>query len=408
MTMARRADAFSIVIAGAGPIGLGIAARLKAGPAADRVSLQIVDPGSAPAWSAATLDTRVYALSRSSQALLETSGAWARIIERRAGPYRRMCIWEGDDPNDARALRFDCADIGEPDLGHVVEDNLLRAGLLEQLERAGNTTVTFGDSVRAVSALADDVTIELGSGEVLSSALLIAADGGRSEIRRLVGMPVVERSYGQQALVTHIETERDHEETAWQRFLPGGPIAFLPLSDGRSSVVWSVADPDAALLSAEDDRLIEALEAASGGFLGRIRSVSPRAVFPLAMRHAPAYCRHRVVLVGDAAHTIHPLAGQGMNLGFLDASELVHRIERAIERGEDPGDLKVLRRYERARKGDNLGMLVSLDLLDRLFRLPRGFGPLRTTGLGLVDCAPPLKRLFMQRALGLSSPSSRR
>ena len=192
--------------------------------------------------------------------------------------------------------------------------------------------------------------------------------------------------------VAHVETARPHERTAWQRFLPGGPLALLPLADGRSSIVWSLPTKDA-----------ERLLAASAGVIGDLTACSKRVGFPLQALHALQYTSTRVALLGDAAHTVHPLAGQGMNLGILDAASIAAVTEDALLAGEDVGDLKVLRRYERERKGDNFAMLAAFDGLNRLFRLPGWAAPMRALGLRAVEAADPVKRLLMQKALGLEA-----
>jgi ubiquinone biosynthesis UbiH/UbiF/VisC/COQ6 family hydroxylase len=241
-------------------------------------------------------------------------------------------------------------------------------------------------------------------GGSIQGTLLVAADGSDSAVRRMLDLPVLSGSYGQTAVVTHVASSLPHRETAWQRFLPGGPLAFLPLADGRSSVVWSLPTERATeLLAADTDFFLAELEAASAGVLGALGPCSARAGFPLQALHALRYSAARAVLVGDAAHTVHPLAGQGMNLGLLDAVCLADVIEAALIAGEDPGDLKVLRRYERERKGDNLEMLLALDGLNRLFRLPGWASPLRAAGLKAVDASGIAKRFLMQRALGLNA-----
>jgi 2-octaprenylphenol hydroxylase len=234
--------------------------------------------------------------------------------------------------------------------------------------------------------------------------VLLAADGSDSTVRRLLDLPVAGRRYEQSAVVTHATSAGDHQGTAWQRFLPGGPLALLPLADGRSSIGWSLPTSDAErLLAASDDEFLAELGAASLGCIGELTACSKRVSFPLQALHALKYTAPRVALLGDAAHTVHPLAGQGMNLGILDAASLAAVVEDALLAGEDIGDLKVLRRYERQRKGDNLAMLAAFDGLNRLFRLPGWAAPARSLALGAVEAAPPIKRLLMQKALGLEA-----
>ena len=297
------------------------------------------------------MDLRVYALSRASQNILANLGAWDAIAEARASPYRLMRVWHGESHAGAGTLTFDSADAGEPDLGHIVEDVLCRDRIWQTLQDT-SVMVQFGTRIDSVETGARDVRVTTGDGETVSANVLIAADGSDSPIREQLNFPVTEFSYGQRAVVTHVATERNHLETAWQRFLPDGPLAFLPLLDGRSSVVWSTGSEHAeALCRAGEEDFLDELQTAAGDVLGRIQSASRRASFPLRAIHANQYCQRRVALVGDAAHTVHPLAGQGMNLGLLDAAVLAEVILEALARDEDPGDLRVLRRYERRRKG---------------------------------------------------------
>jgi 2-octaprenylphenol hydroxylase len=393
-----------VLIAGAGTVGLAIAALIATERAAERVHVHVFDARPLPKWRPEALDLRVYALSRASQRLLEHVGAWPSVLAARACPYRRMRVWEGDEPSGPASLEFDSADIGEPDLGHIVEDCLLRTELARVIAEQPEAELTLGAELTDIAVTDHGVEVSLKDGGKLAGSLLIAADGSDSAVRGALDWPAAAHGYGQTALVTHVASTLAHRHTAWQRFLPGGPLAFLPLADGRSSVVWSLPSADAErLLAAPDAEVVEALQAASAGVLGELGPVAARAGFPLQALHAWRYCRARIALIGDAAHTVHPLAGQGMNLGLLDAACLAEEFRRALVNREDPGDLKVLRRYERRRKGENLEMLLAFDGLNRLFRLPEWAAPMRAAGLRAVNGSGAPKRLLMRRALGLNA-----
>ena len=381
-------------------MGLALAALLARGP--DDLDIRLYEPRPAPRWDPESMDLRVYALSRASRNILAHLGAWDAIADSRASPYRRMRVWHGGSHAGNGTLTFDSADTAEPDLGHIVEDVLCRDRIWQAL-RDTSVKAAFGTGIESVESDRRAVRVTTGDGETVAATVLIAADGGDSPIRGRLRFPADEFSYGQRAVVTHVATERNHRETAWQRFLPDGPLAFLPLLDGRSSVVWSTGSEHAeALCGADEQDFLDEMQTAAGDVLGRIRSASRRASFPLRAIHARQYCRPRVALAGDAAHTVHPLAGQGMNLGLLDAAVLAEVILEALSRDEDPGDLRVLRRYERRRKGENLKMLLALDGLHRLFRLSApGMPRLRALGLSAVDSVPLLKGLFMDEAMGL-------
>jgi 2-polyprenylphenol 6-hydroxylase len=394
----------TVLVAGAGVVGLAAAALLATGRCADRVRVLVLDARPLPRWRAEDADPRVYALSRASQELLEHVGVWRRVVGARAAPYRRMRVWEGTDAFGPGALDFDSAEIGEPDLGHIVEDALLRTVLGDVLAAAPQAQLQVGAEIASFAVHERDVVVELTNGGAVRGTVLLAADGSDSAVRRLAELPVTGHRYEQTAIVAHVTSTGSHQETAWQRFLPGGPLALLPLADGRSSIVWSLPTAEAErLLAASEAEFIAELAAATAGVIDQLTACSKRVAFPLQALHALKYATQRVALLGDAAHTVHPLAGQGMNLGLLDAAAIAAVIEDALLAGEDVGDLKVLRRYERRRKGDNLAMLAAFDGLNRLFRLSGWASPLRSLGLRTVESAEPVKRLLMRKALGLAA-----
>ncbi|MGD8339959.1 MAG: UbiH/UbiF/VisC/COQ6 family ubiquinone biosynthesis hydroxylase [Gammaproteobacteria bacterium] len=397
--MARRR--FEVIVVGAGPVGLLFASRLARQNSARNLRLRVIDAHPPAGWQPNSVDPRVYALSRESQRLL--GELWGSVVSRRVSPYRRMRVWEGESAFGHGSVVFDAADIGEPDLGHIVEDRLLRSVLLEDLSRTEVET-SFGAGLDSLIPGRDSIEIRLGDGRTATADLVVGADGTNSRVRAAVGIDAIRKDYVQQAIVAHVETENDHNETAWQRFLPSGPLAFLPLSDGRCSIVWSNSRSAAeSLLALGDDEFLAELETASAGVLGRLGPCTERLAFPLSLAHAIRYTRDRVALIGDAAHAVHPLAGQGMNLGLRDAAVLADTVSGAIARGEYPGDERVLRRYERAQKARNLLMQLAFDGINELFGLPLPdwAAPIRAMGLGAIDRIEPAKRLLMRRALGL-------
>jgi 2-polyprenylphenol 6-hydroxylase len=275
--------------------------------------------------------------------------------------------------------------------------------LLEDLARA-EVEVGFGVAVESVSSEAGRMKIGFDDGSSAVADLVVAADGTDSKVRSAVGIEALRKDYRQRAVVAHVVTEKPHAETAWQRFLPEGPLAFLPLSDGRSSIVWTNGEASAErLLIADDEAFVRELEIASAGVLGRLGPCAQRLAFPLRLTHATRYVRQGVALIGDAAHTVHPLAGQGMNLGLRDAAVLADTVIAALGRGEHPGDERVLRRYQRLQKAHNLAMQLAFDGLNGLFgrQSPGWVAPVRGFGLAVVDWLAPAKRLLMRRALGL-------
>jgi 2-octaprenylphenol hydroxylase len=393
-----------IIVVGGGPVGLCVAALLAPQVRGLGVRVTLVDGREvAPVAAADPIDLRVYALSRASEKILSSAGAWAQIAGLRVSPLEAMRVWEGNEgPHGGGALCFEAAQIGEPNLGHIVEDRLIRASLLAAM--ADVVDYLPGQQVVDLAVATDQITLVLENGTRLVGALLVGADGTDSVIRQLAGISTSGWSYHQQALVAHVATGEPHNRVAYQRFLPDGPVALLPLADGRCSVVWSASAVQVAqLLAMSDEEFGRALTQASGAALGGIQTTTQRVSFPLRMMHAQRYVAPRMVLVGDAAHTVHPLAGQGANLGLLDAAALAEVATAGLLADEDPGDRRLLRRYERWRKGDNVKMMLALDALHRWFGLPEAaFAPLRKMGLAAVNGAAPVKHLLIREALGLS------
>ncbi len=393
-----------VVIVGGGMVGACLAALLARRGIVPSERIVLVESRLPPRpASDDDIDLRVSALSRASERVLHACGVWSAIGAARTCAYERMCVWdESARPDGPGAIQFDCTALGQPNLGYIVENRRIQWELLQQARIAGVRIVQ--SQVRGLGHALRGMTVELVEGPRIESALVVAADGVDSPTRHLMGIDTRRHRHEQRAVVTHVETAHPHQRTAWQRFLATGPIALLPLHDGRSSIVWTTTPDSAASLKAlDDEEFCLALERASDAVLGHIGRCGPRADFPLQSSHAQSYVEARFALVGDAAHSVHPLAGQGVNLGFLDCAALAEVIADARASGNDPGDLKGLRRYERWRKGENFLMLAALDGLNRLFsNASPTVGAIRRAGLTLVNRAEPVKTLFMKRALGLA------
>ncbi len=383
-----------VVIVGGGLVGASLAVALhRAG-----VDVALVEAASpAPFDQASDYDLRLSAIAPSSQRWLATLDAWPRLAAQRGCAYERMQVWESAGPD---VLKFDAAELGLPQLGHIVENNLLLDALWQQLEG-----VTLYCPARLASLWFETpaARLTLNDGRELECALVVGADGSQSRVRELAGIATFGWAYNQRGIVANVTTEQPHAATAWQRFLPTGPLAFLPLADGRSSIVWSADETLVAeLLALSDTAFCERLSTAFEHKLGLVTATSRRAAFPLTMQQAERYSLPRLALIGDAAHVIHPLAGQGVNLGFQDAELLCEELLEARKQGRDLGAERHLRRYARTRKSENALMVAATDGLYRLFGSGNSLLRFaRTRGMGLVNRLAPLKQQFMQRAAGI-------
>lgn len=383
--------------------GLTVAALLAKSSQKNSLSIKIVDAAERPEWTAGNdVALRVSALSCGSAELLQELGAWPMIERSRICPYDHMRVWdESDVVGGAATLRFDADEFAVRHLGYIVENNLVQAALLAEL-KALDVEISFATPIETIKFGESRQVVTLENGDTLEAGLVIAADGARSRVRESAGIELQGHAYHQTAVVTHLEPEREHQDTAWQRFLRDGPLGMLPLADGRISVVWSTSPEKARqALACDDAELGAMLTAASDALLGELTVAGPRGSFPLAAQHAEDYVRRGVALVGDAAHTVHPLAGQGANLGLQDAAALADVIVAALEAGENPADRPVLRRYERSRKGANATMMHFMTGLNRLFASDSSvLGELRSAGMQLFNRSGPIRERVVGVALG--------
>ncbi len=396
-------ERFSVVIVGAGVTGLTIAALLSQGQHSDRMRLTLVDAMERPQYSANDdITLRVSAISNGSAALLERIGAWSTVRNTRACAFDRMRVWdESSIVESSETLRFDAAEFAVPQLGFIVENALLRHAILGVLA-AADIEFAFAAPIQSLRQDGQQYRLQLDDARELKADLIIGADGAQSFIRHSVAIETHDWPYGQAAFVTHLRPEKSHRNTAWQRFLRNGPLGMLPLSDGRLSIVWTTTEEQADwAMSASDEDLGNSLSEASDQVLGALTVAGPRGKFALVARHAKHYVKPGIALIGDAAHAVHPLAGQGANLGLQDAMTLADVVETALGNGEHPGDRPVLRRYERARKGANAAMLHFMTGLNQLFATDLALiGELRTTGMCLFNWSGPIRKHVAGVALG--------
>ncbi|MEK6748338.1 MAG: UbiH/UbiF/VisC/COQ6 family ubiquinone biosynthesis hydroxylase [Pseudomonadota bacterium] len=390
------ARAVDLIIVGGGMVGAALACAL----APYELEIAVIEAHDLPNWSPQDYDLRVSALTRASVNILSHIGAWPGIIGRRVGSYEHMQVW---DARGFGEIRFNAADSGVDVLGYIVENSVIQLALAERAQTYANIHWLASAQGVALDCTAASARLTLADGRIVRAPLIVGADGGASWVRAQMGIATRGWNYAQQGLVATIRTARPHAVTAWQRFLDTGPVAFLPLDDPHlCSIVWSTSMSRATELCAYSaTEFNTALHQAFGDTLGELHVVGARATHPLRLQYATRYTLPRMALIGDAAHTIHPLAGQGVNLGLLDAAALAQTVREARQARQDIGALSVLRRYERWRKGDNIAVMALMDGFKRLFGATAP--PLvlaRNLGLNLLQHAPPLKNLLVQAAMG--------
>ncbi|WBA09114.1 FAD-dependent 2-octaprenylphenol hydroxylase [Salinivibrio kushneri] len=386
-----------VAIVGGGMVGLTLAASL-----ADTDLRVLVIEGKAPDTTFSDVpENRVSALSRASENILRTLEVWPGIVSRRAASYQQMRVWEKDSFAD---IHFDAQAFGQQNLGHIVENRVIQLALLDKVQKQDNVTVLMPEQCQSMLQGESETWLQLASGGGVTAKLVVGADGARSWVREHAQLPLVQRDYGHHAVVATVRTAEPHQGVARQVFTPDGPLAFLPLSDPHlCSIVWSIPPEQARdYVAMASEPFNRALTAAFDAKLGLCEVVGPRASYPLTMRYAQNFAAERLALVGDAAHTIHPLAGQGVNLGMLDAAALAQTLAALSAKGKDIGHYAGLRHYERWRKAEAVQMIAAMQGFRSLFA---GDNPMKKLirGLGMraVNHLPGAKQPFMARALGL-------
>lgn len=388
---------YDIIIIGGGMVGLTLACAL--GQQQFKVAVvEAYQPEDINLDDAYEL--RVSAISKSSQQVLQAVGAWQGMLDRRACSYQHMHVW---DATGDGSIHFDAADLGLDCIGHIIENKVIQFSLLEQCLKLPDVDWLCPQKIKEINFSEMEQTVKLEDGSELVAKLLVGADGANSKVREAAAIEINKSAYEQKAVVAVVKSTLHHKDTAWQRFLPTGPLAFLPLGDGSCSIVWSAENRRAdELLEMDEATFINELQVAFDHALGKVEQVSQRVAFPLIRRHANEYVKQGLALVGDAAHTIHPLAGQGVNLGLLDAAALAEVIVHAREQGKNIASLSTLRKYERWRRADNSLMMYSMSGFKNLFSNEQAeLSVIRNAGLNMVNSLGPVKNKLMRHALGL-------
>lgn len=389
-----------VIILGGGLVGLALAAAVDS----SGLSAAVVDPVDPAAWNGARFDGRTSAVSSSSRRMFDAIGLTPHLAEPGC-PIRTIRVADGLAPG---SLAFEPPQGDDEPLGWMHENRHLRQALRARAEAGSKLRLHWRSKADAIERGEHDVTVRLDSGEQLTAALLIAAEGRNSPTREAAGIRVARWKYDHAAIVSTLAHQRPHDHVAWEIFYPGGPFALLPMTDHdgvpRSAIVWSVAKDDApGFLALSDADFAAEAEAAMGGFLGKVRLLTPRSSYPLGFHHAARITDRRLALVGDSAHAIHPIAGQGLNLGFRDAAALAQVLVEGARLGLDLGDRQLTDRYERWRSLDTLMVAMATDGLTRLYGIPGKLpSAIRRFGMAVTGRIAPLRDRLAAEARGTS------
>ncbi len=392
---------FDIAVIGAGIVGSSAA--LSLARAGYRVAL--VEAHEPKAWSQAAPDLRVVALANDNRKLLENCGVWQKIAARRIQPYTDMRVWDAAAGNE---LHLSASQQAQESLGTIIENNNIADALWQAIKQENRIQCFCPDKLESIEQ-ENSVTIKLKSGDVIKADVILGADGASSKVRELLGLQLDKKDYGQRGIVAYVNTEFEHQNTAWQRFLATGPLAFLPCSDGRCSIVWTLPNDEAErLLHCDEETFCRELTRAFDARLGNVTGVSQRAAFPLQRQLSKDMLVGRVALIGDAAHTVHPLAGQGVNLGLRDVAALLEllgeakpSVENARQKNENLISQHKLERWARQRISENAIAAYSFETINRVFSnddvLPT---LLRGHAFGIANAISPIRNFLLKQATG--------
>jgi len=391
-------DYADVIIVGGGMVGLALACALRN----TGLQIMVIERGEPQVRKSLGRDCRVSAIVRGNMKILEGLGVW-KYLQSDASPMRAMRVW---DNQEAGGIRFDCNEIEQDALGYLIENSCTQRAMHKAMLESDTVEFCCPAEVADLEWQADQVIVKLADGCVLRTPLIVGADGGRSWVRDQAGIGVWQRDYKQKGIVATVRPENPHRGNAFQRFLPTGPLAMLPMTDNLCSIVWSAGNSEAdRLMGMDDAAFLDALNLTFGPMLGRIVEAGDRAAFPLKGQLTKHVVRDRVALVGDAAHCIHPLAGLGVNLGIRDAMVLAQEIADAKRFDEDWGELSVLDRYMKQRLPDVLSIMGSMEAFHQIFTgtLP-GLKEVRGLGMRLMGNSGAIKQLLMRNSTGLSLP----